>query len=123
MYICTTNAEFLGVPPTCELQLCSSVGLPETVGVDTLACVEGIQSGQSCEVGCSYGFEGDSSTYRCVQGVFEGAPPTCQRKACEAPREEIMTSPVVPRLGFSLGELSHEVLQAGPGSTRSSLTV
>ena len=81
MYVCTTNAQFLGVPPTCELQQCGLDGLPDIVGVDTLAC-ESIKSGESCEVRCSYGFEGESSSYRCLNGVFTGAPPTCRRKTC-----------------------------------------
>ncbi len=75
------------LPPICEPLLCS-FGLPESVGVNSQACAKDIRYGQSCEVVCAYGFEGESSTYRCADGVFEGIPPSCVRKACQVPSDQ-----------------------------------
>ena len=90
-YICMADRQFLGFPPICEPLLCS-FGLPETVGVNSEACVEDIRYGQSCEVVCAYGFEGESSTYQCVDGVFQGIPPSCVRKACQVPSDQGISS-------------------------------
>eukprot|EP00913_Durusdinium_trenchii_P011656 g10947.t1 len=57
---------------------------PNSMTTDSSSC-SGLLYGQFCQVSCSYGFEGQASQYRCVDGVLQGQVPNCVRKTCEIP--------------------------------------
>ncbi|CAK9059991.1 unnamed protein product [Durusdinium trenchii] len=82
MYVCLADGQLLGLLPRCAAQTCGVA--PQISGADSSSC-SGLLYGQFCQVSCSYGFEGQASQYRCVDGVLQGQVPNCVRKTCEIP--------------------------------------
>lgn len=91
-YVCGVDGIFSGTPPTCQRATCPSDLLPAAPGVNVSACV-GAFTGSSCDIACSFGFQGTSSSYTCsLDAVFEGTLPTCERKTCLVPADYMNSS-------------------------------
>ncbi|CAJ1404510.1 unnamed protein product [Effrenium voratum] len=85
VFTCLANGSFSGVAPTCEPIQCSPDSLPADSSLNVTSCV-GTTAGNSCQVGCKFGYDGPAKTYTCPDsGTFQGTVPSCARKECSVP--------------------------------------
>lgn len=85
MWVCAADGQFYGFEPNCQALECGLDTLPEGIGFDASSC-KGVLAGESCQVSCSYGFEGEASTFSCQEnGALQGFAPICSKKTCAIP--------------------------------------
>lgn len=84
-YDCGVDGIFSGTPPSCVRSTCPADLLPVLPGVNVSGCL-GVFTNDSCNVTCSFGFQGTTSAYSCgLDSTFSGTPPVCERKSCSVP--------------------------------------
>ncbi|CAJ1381182.1 unnamed protein product [Effrenium voratum] len=85
VWVCAADGQFYGFEPNCQALECGLDTLPEGIGFDASSC-KGVLAGESCQVSCSYGFEGEASTFSCQEnGALQGFAPICSKKTCAVP--------------------------------------
>ena len=86
IFTCLGTGNFSGTVPTCAPIQCSMDALPQDSSLNVTSCI-GTTAGNSCEVSCNFGHDGQGGAYACQDtALFQVlTTPSCARKECPVP--------------------------------------